>query len=63
MFNSMDQYKEKDVAQVKICCSVELKGAVQRYGLKAELSAVQLSAEGWLFFLSLPDPYTAKLGP
>ena len=40
---------------VKICCSVGLKGAVRRFGLIAELSAVLFSAEGWLFILSLPE--------
>ena len=37
----------------KICCSVGLKGAVQRFGLEAARSSVLLSAEGWLFILSL----------
>ena len=37
----------------KICCSVGLKGAVQRFGLEAARGSVLLSAEGWLFILSL----------
>ena len=37
----------------KICCSVGLKGAVQRFGLEAVRGSVLLSAEGWLFILSL----------
>ena len=37
----------------KICCSVGLKGAVQRFGLEAVQGSVLLSAEGWLFILSL----------
>ena len=41
------------VGWVKICCSVGLKGAVQRFGLMAELSTVLFSAEGWQFILSL----------
>ena len=42
-----------DIGKVKICCSVGLKGAVQRFGLLAELSTVLFSAEGWQFILSL----------
>ena len=37
----------------KICCSVGLRGAVQRFGLEAARGSVLLSAEGWLFILSL----------
>ena len=44
---------EMDIGKVKICCSVGLKGAVQRFGLLAELSTVLFSAEGWQFILSL----------
>ena len=36
-------------AFLKICCSVGLKGAVQRFGPFAELSSVQLSSEFLLF--------------
>ena len=45
----------------KICCSVGLKGAVQRFGLEAVQGSVLLSAEGWLFILSLANNRNRKL--
>ena len=49
------------VGWIKICCSVGLKGAEQRF--MAELSTVLFSAEGWLFILSLGeiDAYVPNL--
>ena len=53
---------EMDIGKVKICCSVGLKGGVQRFGLEATRGSVLLSAEGWMFILSLRKTYSLTVG-
>ena len=51
------------ISEVQICCSVGLKGAVQRFGLFAKLSSTQLSSEFLLCVRTLALAYTDGENP